>query len=130
MIGAAFVIGLQIAAILSTDTLSRFSVLGSEAFMALAPGPDSFLWWPARAILGEAAALGAVLALSLALLGGTILFFSRTFADHVMAAASVAPSAARCGGAARTFRSASPRRVLRRKEWTLLMRDPGSSRRR
>ena len=34
VIGAAFIISLQIAAILSSDTLSRFSVLTSEAAVA------------------------------------------------------------------------------------------------
>src|SRR6202008_3294967 len=86
VIGAAFVISLQVAAIMSTDTLSRVSVLGSDTFVALAPEPDSILWWPARAILGGAAALVAVLIASFAVLGAAILMVSRSFADHVMAA--------------------------------------------
>jgi len=124
VIGAAFVIGLQIAAILSTDTLSRTSVLRSERLVALAPDPDSIVWWPARAILGDGPALMAVLAASLALLAAAILMVSRSFADHVMAAASVAHEGPRRAARAHTFRSASPRRVLRQKEWTLLLRDP------
>ena len=49
IIGAGFVIALQIAAILSTNTLSRFAVLTSDTASAFAPGPDSMAWWPVRA---------------------------------------------------------------------------------
>jgi ABC-2 type transport system permease protein len=124
VIGAIFVISLQVAAILSTDTLSRFSVLGSDRFVALAPDPDSILWWPARAILGEATALMAVLAFSLVVLAAAILLVSKSFADHAMAAAGVTHAGPRPTGKPRAFRTASPRRMLRRKEWTLLLRDP------
>src|ERR1700716_2029172 len=53
VIGAGFVIALQVAAILSYGTLSRFTVLTSDAAAAYAPGPDSPLWWPARAATGR-----------------------------------------------------------------------------
>ena len=49
VIGAGFVIALQVAAIMSYGTLSRFAVLTSDTAAAFAPGPDSMLWWPARA---------------------------------------------------------------------------------
>src|SRR5580698_7568868 len=49
VIGAAFVIGLQIAAIMSYGTLSRSAVLQSDTLLALAPHMSSALWWPARA---------------------------------------------------------------------------------
>src|SRR4051812_38326896 len=53
VIGAGFVIALQVAAILSYGTLSRFAILTSDAAAAFAPGPDSPVWWPARAALGD-----------------------------------------------------------------------------
>ena len=53
VIGAGFVIALQIAAILSYGTLSRFAVLTSDAAAAFAPDADSMVWWPARAALGD-----------------------------------------------------------------------------
>ena len=59
IIGAIFVIGLQIAAILSYGTLSYFSFLQSDALVALVPAIDSLVWWPARAILGDMTALAA-----------------------------------------------------------------------
>jgi len=58
VIGAAFVIGVQIAAILSADTrltstlVSRFALLSSDAALAVAPDIDSVVWWPARARCG------------------------------------------------------------------------------
>src|SRR5947207_2113435 len=57
VVGAGFVIALQIAAILSYGTLSRFAVLTSDAAAAYAPGADSLLWWPAHALIGDSQAL-------------------------------------------------------------------------
>ena len=123
VIGASFVIGLQVAAILTYGNLSRFSALQSEWLMAHAPDAGSSLWWPARAVLGDAGALVVVLGLSLALLGLAIAIFSGRFGEHATAAAGVSStriSQTRPQG----FRRRSPGSVLRHKEWTLLARDP------
>ena len=69
IIGAGFVIALQIAAILSYGTLSRFAVLTSDAAAAFAPDVDSIVWWPARAVLGDGEALLLLLGGGLMLLG-------------------------------------------------------------
>ncbi len=124
VIGAAFVIGLQIAAIVSFGTLSRFAPLQSEWLIAHAPEAGSALWWPARAALGDGAALVLVVAASLTLLGGSILFFAGRFGEHALAAAGVSGTVVRQPRGAQGFRRGSPQRVLRRKEWTLLLRDP------
>src|SRR5258705_7958223 len=79
IIGAGFVIALQIAAILSYGTLSRFAVLTSEAAARFAPDADSAMWWPARAALGDGEALLIVLAAGLALLGVVMAMFSASF---------------------------------------------------
>ena len=55
VIGAAFVIGLQIAAIFSAGSLSRFAALQSDWMLAHAPDTHSAFWWPARAVLGDTA---------------------------------------------------------------------------
>ena len=68
VIGAAFVIGLQIAAILSYGTVS-LSPLQSAWLVAHVPDAGSPIWWPARAVLGDPAVLLLVVAISLALLG-------------------------------------------------------------
>jgi ABC-2 type transport system permease protein len=123
VIGAGFVIALQIAAILSYGTLSRFAVLTSDAAAAFAPGPDSMLWWPARAALGDGKALLPLLACGLLLLGAVMATLSAGFADTA-ARASTGTASARRGSAARSFRSGSRQQALRRKELMLLGRDP------
>jgi ABC-2 type transport system permease protein len=124
VIGAIFVIGLQAGAILSYGTLSRIAFLESDTVVALAPAADSLVWWPARAVLGDIAALAAVLAASLLVLGGTILFFAPRFAHHAIAAAGISNGAVRQRGGLARFRRVSPAAALRRKEWALLRRDP------
>lgn len=124
VIGAGFVIGLQAAAILSYGTLSRFDVLRSERVIELAPDLDSVMWWPARAALGDGLALAAVFGAGALLLGAAMLVFAPRFAGHAVAAAGIANGGARQRRTRRGFRRASPAAALRRKEWTLLRRDP------
>jgi len=123
VIGAAFVIGLQIAAIFSSGSISRFAALQSPWMLAHAPDTHSAFWWPAHAVLGDPHALAAVVAASFVLLAAAIALFSRRFGDHAMAAASVGSAVVR-QRRSRGFRRRSAMRVLRQKEWTLLMRDP------
>jgi ABC-2 type transport system permease protein len=123
VIGAAFVIGLQVAAILSQGTLSRLAFLESDTVVERAPDPASLFWWPARAMLGDWPALAAVAAVSFVLLAAAILLFSARFGEHAIAAASVAQARGRQSSSG-AFRNASPRHALRRKEWMLLRRDP------
>jgi ABC-2 type transport system permease protein len=124
VIGAAFVIGLQLGAILSYGSLSRIDVLKSDAFVTLAPAIGSIVYWPALAMLGNPTALAGVLVASLALLGFSVVIFSPRFCDHAVAAASVSITTRQQGRWATGFRRRSPGRVLRRKEWMLLRRDP------
>ncbi len=124
VIGAAFVIGLQIVAIFSGGTLSRAAALQSQWMLAHMPDTTSLLWWPARAALGDAVALTAIVLFSIALLGGAIAVFSARFGDHAMAAAGVSAAAVRQRRGSLAFRRRSPQRALRQKEWTLLIRDP------
>jgi ABC-2 type transport system permease protein len=124
VVGAGFVIGIQAAAILSYGSLSRITFLQSDVFLDLAPDPSSLFWWPARAAMGDVDALVAVMILSGVVLFGAIRTFSARFGYHVIAASSVAMGTARTARRTIGFRQASTRRVLRRKEWTLLRRDP------
>jgi ABC-2 type transport system permease protein len=123
IIGAGFVIALQIAAILSYGTLSRFAVLTSDAAAAYAPDGDSLLWWPARAMLGDAQALLLLLSVALVVLGIVMTIFSPRFADTAVTASAHAASS-RQGKQARSFRGGSRQQALRRKEFRLLGRDP------
>ena len=124
IIGAGFVIALQIAAILSYGTLSRFAVLTSDAAAALAPDADSILWWPARAVIGDGEAL-------LLLLGRRPRAARRRDGDllaavcrHRRQRASASAGRPVSGARARPFRGGSRQQALRRKEFVLLRRDP------
>ena len=123
VIGAGFVIALQVAAILSYGTLSRFAVLTSDAAAAFAPDLESIAWWPARAALGDGEALLCLLAGGLVLLGAVMAIFSPRFADAVVSASANAATANehRRAGA---FRAGSRQQALRWKEFVLLKRDP------
>jgi ABC-2 type transport system permease protein len=123
IIGAGFVIALQVAAILSYGTLSRFAVLTSDAVSAYAPGLESPLWWPARAAIGDGMVLSWLMAGGLLLLGAVMATFSPRFADTVVRVAATTRSVRR-GARATVFRSGSRQQALRTKEFLLLRRDP------
>jgi ABC-2 type transport system permease protein len=124
VIGAAFVIGLQIAAILSYGTISRVSLLQSQTLLAYLPDADSVVWWPARAALGDGTALLGVLAVSLAMLAAVIAIVAPRFGGYAVTAAGVDASSVVEARRTTAFRTNSPNRTLRTKEWTLLRRDP------
>lgn len=124
IVGAVFVIGVQALAILSSNTLSRFAALQSDALKAIAPGDQSPFWWPARAIMGDVPALIGVLATGVVLLGAAMFAFSGRFAENATAAAGISATTIRQRRRANSFRPVSPERTLRWKEWTLLRRDP------
>jgi ABC-2 type transport system permease protein len=123
VIGAGFVIALQVAAILSTGTLSRFAVLTSDAASAFTPNLDSPIWWPARATIGDGEMLSLLLAAGLVLLGGVMAIFSPKFADTAVRVASTSLTARR-GQGITAFRAGSRQQALRRKEFLLMRRDP------
>jgi ABC-2 type transport system permease protein len=123
IIGAGFVIALQIAAILSYGTLSRFAVLTSDTVAGFAPDTGSVLWWPARAMLGDGEALLLMIAFSIVLLGAAVAIFSPRFADTIISI-SANPAMARRKAKVRTFQRGSRQQALRWKEFVLLRRDP------
>jgi len=123
IIGAAFVIGLQIAAIFSAGSISRFAALQSDWMLAHAPNTASTFWWPARAVLGDFVALAGVVAFGIGILCVSIALFCRRFGEHAVAAAGVSSATVRQPRWSLGFRRRSPSRALRQKEWTLLLRD-------
>jgi len=123
IIGAAFVIGLQIVAIFAYGSLS-ISSLQSEWLIAHVPALGSPIWWPARAVLGDPVALIQVSAISLALFVAVILIFAARFGDYVLAAAGVSQAMVSRRSRWKKFRRRSVNGVLRHKEWMLLARDP------
>ena len=99
-------------------------MLQSDTLLAHAPGIGSVIWWPARAVLGEAVPLVGVLAVSVALLAAAVALVAPRFGEYAVAAAGVENAPTRRAQRETIFRTTSPRRALRRKEWLLLRRDP------
>ncbi len=124
VIGGAFVIGLQMAALFSSGTASRFAFVRSHAVMDHVPGLHSIVWWPARAALGDMGMLGAVMAAALALLAGTMMAYAPRFASYAITARSTAERNVRAGARAHGLRVRGAASALRRKELVLLLRDP------
>jgi len=123
VIGGAFVIGLQMAAMFSTGTLSRTSFLKSSWTLSHVPALASIFWWPARAALGDPLPLLAVVAAAVLLMCLTVIAYAPRFASYAVVASGTAQSHS-AGHAARPFRVRSAGAALRRKELLLLLRDP------
>jgi ABC-2 type transport system permease protein len=125
VIGGMFVIGLQVAAMLSTGTMSRLLFLTSPDVLAHAPAIDSALWYPARAAMGDGLALAFVLGGGLALFLAITARYAPRFADYALTASSRAPGATVGRRKASTaFRVPNASAALRIKERKLLLRDP------
>lgn len=124
IVGAAFIIGVQAVAIMTTGSLSRLTLFRSEGFLAKAPPLESVLWLPARAAMGDLGALALVLLPATVLLAAAIRAYAGGFGDYVIAASSVAYGPKRARRRVNGFRPTSTKRALRRKEWVLLYRDP------
>lgn len=122
LVGASLVVGIQVAVIVTTGSTTNIGRVVSSAVLGLAPSQDSILWWPARAAMGEFGPLLVFLGLSMAVLGCAIWLSARSFA--VIASAALASTAIRSAQKSRPFRSGTPAQMLRRKERTLLLRDP------
>jgi ABC-2 type transport system permease protein len=121
VVGSSFVIGVQVAAILSFGTMAQQTSFTSDIFAAVAPSPDSLFWIPARAVLADGPALLALLAAGAIIFVLPLLLFSGRMGDYVIATAGMSRERR---GVGRAFRASSPRQLLWRKEWILLRRDP------
>jgi ABC-2 type transport system permease protein len=124
VIGASFAIGVQFATILSYGTPSRVVLLQSEALTKYVPNVGSILWWPARAMLGDLLALATIFGFGIAILIATICIFTPHFGQLALATGGVPQNSTRQHHRSCRFRNTSPTRVLHRKEWILLLRDP------
>jgi ABC-2 type transport system permease protein len=124
VIGGLFVIGLQMAAMFSTGTMSRLAFLRSQYVMAHVPGIASAFWWPARGALGDLGCLAAFAVASTALFLLVTALYAPRFADCAIAAAGTSQGAVRSGKSSRAFRVGTPFSSLCRKEMLLLVRDP------
>jgi len=123
VVGAGFIIGVQIAAIVSLDSVSRISFFQSDIMLAIAPGIESMIWLPARAASGDIFSLMQTLLVCLSLLGLAILLFAPRFGEYVIEAAGISQASRVETSGKTTFRQHSIRSALILKEWKLLLRD-------
>ncbi len=123
IIGASILIGMQVVAIMSYNTLSRISLLRDSSIVDAAPSPDSIIWLPVQAAMGGGWQLAAVLLFAAAFLGLTIWQTSKDFGDWVVRATGIGVTAGR-ETTRRPFRQMTPRQSLKAKEFQLLKRDP------
>ena len=124
VVGAGFLIGTQVAAILYFGSYSRGALFSSESFVATMPDADSPLWLPARAFLGDGWAAAMLVAIGIASVVAAIAAYGQGFAGWVVQAAGLSQVKTRRQNEDRGFRPHSARRALRAKEWQLLKRDP------
>lgn len=124
LIGAGFAIGVQVFAIVYYGTMVRPAMVFAQGLIAGLPGVASPLWWPARAIMGDWAALAGVLVSCLAIVAGAIAVFAPRLGEHSLAATDLAAPREHRARQMRRFALRSPAAALRRKEWQLLRRDP------
>jgi len=124
VIGGLFAVGLQLAAMFSTGTMSRFAFLQSETALAHAPRFDSVVWWPARAVMGDVWALLLVFAVSLGAFVCIVAVQVPRFGRLALAASSVSHGRPDRAPANRGLRIKAPSGALRHKEMLLILRDP------
>lgn len=127
VVGAALLIALQVVAVLAYGSLSRTAVLQSSLVKSMAPALDSALWLPARALLGDWQIAVLMLVAGLCLLTLSISRYAGHFAGHAIAAAGASErddDALSRAKKLRPFVRRTTAGALRRKEWTLLSRDP------
>ena len=124
LIGAGFAIGIQVFAIIYYGSMVRPAMDIAQNLIAVAPGPENPVWWPARAILGDWAALAGVLVICFLILAAVMAAFAPRLGEHSLAATDLARPSGRRPVRQRGFALRSPAAALRRKEWLLLRRDP------
>ena len=125
VIGAAFVIGLQVAAILSYGTISRVAVLQSQSVLAHAPGLGQLILVAGARRAGRRHSAGwrdrrSAWRCSVS----PSCWWRRGLANMRWWRPVPAMPAAARRRPQTAFRAMSPRSALRRKEWMLLRRDP------
>lgn len=123
VVGAAFIIGIQIAAISSLGTVSRVSFLNSDMVLKIVPSIDNFVWFPAKAMLGNLSEFVICMALAVTSIVVAVAVFSDKFGEKVLAASNFSGGAAKQSSARSVFKQRSVSSHLRQKEWKLLLRD-------
>lgn len=124
IIGASFAIGIQVIAIINYGTFSQRSLIAAPETLARMPGEASLIWLPARAAMGDPAAIAAIVAVATLIVAGAIAIFAPRLGDMSIAATDLVADRRQRRQRHRLFKSRSPANALRHKEWQLLRRDP------
>ncbi len=123
-VGAGFIIALQGAAVLYGEKFSRISILQSEKTIGLMPPVESWLWFPAKAAMGEIGSVILLLLIGMLFLSVIISYSARRFGADVLATAGLVHKRTQSTPFKGFGNNSNVRAVLRRKEWQLLKRDP------
>ncbi|MEM1371961.1 MAG: permease [Pseudomonadota bacterium] len=124
VVGASFVIGIQVVAIIGFGSMSRFSVLTSADALAALPDTGSWLWLPAKAVMGEAVALLCLSSVCLITFLVSTAYGAKQFGDTVVMALASGEATNLTAKRRAPRRLTSIQAVLIAKEWMLLARDP------
>jgi len=124
VVGAAFLIGLQVVAILSFGSMSRFALFDPDFLSANVPAAGSLWWFPARAVAGDALNVLLMLAGAAAVFAAGAWCGAVQFRRIVVRALGVADASPRSRTSGRTFRSRTALGALVHKELKLIARDP------
>ena len=124
IVGAGFVIVLQIIAIMFGQGFGRLSFFMSPETVAASPEITSAAWMVSKAAMGHGWAVLSVMAGCGLFFFAVTHFSARRFSQDVLAAAGASEAQAETKPFAGFRAKSSLRAVLRRKEWTLLKRDP------
>lgn len=124
IVGAIFVIGLQIVGIFTAGTLSQIKVLQASWLVQSMPLEESAWWWPARAAMGDGRMLTVVLFVALAALALVVSVGARRFVGFSLQAVNAGEMQDSGERVVKQFRWTRPGQALRRKEWGLMLRDP------
>ena len=125
IVGASFVLGLQVLNVLPKGTREGVVAAIDRSQPGTIFDRNGALWLPVRAAAGDGDALLVWIAVSLVLFVGTVLFTGRMFARSVVLSAGESSAAGGRASRNRAIRFRHSRaRALRVKEWRLVARDP------
>ena len=120
--GAGFAIQLQFTTILAYGAMPSISL--ADVAGLVRSSDAGLMRWPPPEFLCQPLVLAAFLGLSLMALAAVIAMLAPRFGQFALATGSVSRASPRNAARPPLFRASSPAWALRRKEWTLLLRDP------
>lgn len=124
IVGAGFIIGLQLIGILYYNKYAGLNIFKEELFFNAAPSINSWLWIPAKAALGDISSLLILVSLSIFFLCFSIWVGAQSFARYAISTSSLSSASKRMKERQLFLKRRSQEQVLRSKEWLLLKRDP------